>query len=373
MIPGPVDIEDDVLEALAQPAPPHYGGEWLEIYVEVVDRLKQVFDTQNDLFLMTGAGTTGLDAAVGSLMRTGDKVLVGVNGFFGRRLTTVAENYGLHVLTIEAPPGQPLDPEEFSRFLSAEPGIQALAVVHLETSTGVLNPLQEIAAISHRFGVPIIVDAVSSMGGIPLEVDGWGIDICVTVSNKCLGCPPGVAPISISERAWEQMDRKAPRAHGWYQNLNVWRQYAADWSEWHPYPTSLPTNSIVALRTSLRRILANGIEAYYDRHVQAAHTVRAGLDRLGFELFTPAECTSPLITTVRRPPWMDLADYRLFLLDERHIMIAGGLEALRDEIFRLGHIGRAASEEYSQSFLSATKEYLLRNGQRFPDGGDRAD
>ena len=368
MIPGPVDVEEDVLEALAQPAPPHYGVDWLEIYGEVVDKLKQVFRTRNDLFLMAGAGTTGLDAAVGSLMRTGDEVLVGVNGFFGGRLATVAECYGLHVHTIEAPPGQPLDPQAFERLLSKEPDIQAVVMVHLETSTGVLNPLQEIAAISGRHGVPIVVDAVSSMGGIPVNVDEWGIDICVTVTNKCLGCPPGVAPLSVSAKAWEQMDRKGQRAHGWYQNLNIWREYAADWATWHPYPTSLPTNNIIALRASLRRILAGGLEAYYEHHVQAANTVRAGLHRLGFALFTPEACTSPLISTVRRPRWMDIADYRRFLLEQKGIMIAGGLGALSDEIFRLGHIGRAASQEYSQSFLSGTEEYLRLKGRPVPEG-----
>jgi len=177
MIPGPVDVEDDVLAAMAEPVLPHYGQEWMAVYDETRERLQQVFATQNDIVMMTGPGTAGLDAALGSLLCTGEKVLVAHNGFFGARLKMVARAYGLDVRSVEAPHGQPLDPEAVRQQLAAEPDIQALIVVHLETSTSVLNPLQEIAAVAHEFDTPLIVDAVSSLGGMPLPVDEWGIDI----------------------------------------------------------------------------------------------------------------------------------------------------------------------------------------------------
>jgi alanine-glyoxylate transaminase/serine-glyoxylate transaminase/serine-pyruvate transaminase len=358
MIPGPVDVEDDVLAAMAEPVHPHYGQEWLEIYHKTVDDLKQVFGTRNDLFLLAGPGTAGLDAALGSLMRTGEKVLVLANGFFGQRFGIVARCYGLDVRTIEAPLGQPIDPQAVRQCLAAERDVQAIAVVHLETSTGVLNPLQEIAAIAREFDTPIIVDAVSSLGGMPLPVDEWGIDVCVTVTNKCLGCPPGVAPLSVSQRAWDQIDRKGSRAHGWYLNLRVWKDYAVNWASWHPYPITLPTNLIVALAASLRRILAGGLEAYYDHHVQAARTVRSRLERLGFTMFTAPAYTSPLISAMCGLPGMDLNDFRCYLLDEWQVMISGGLEELKDKIFRVGHIGKAASAEYCEQFLSGVEAYL---------------
>jgi alanine-glyoxylate transaminase/serine-glyoxylate transaminase/serine-pyruvate transaminase len=367
MLPGPVDAEDDVLAALARPILPHYGQAWLEIYHETVDCLKQIFGTQNDLILMAGPGTAGLDAALGSLTRTGEKVLVAANGFFGQRLANVAMSYGLETRTVQAPQGQPIDTGAIRQALSAEPDIQALAIVHLETSTGVLNPLQEIAAITNEFDVPIIVDAVSSLGGVPLPVDDWGIDICITVSNKCFACPPGVAPISVSHRAWEQIDRKGGRAHGWYLNLRVWKDYAVNWASWHPYPTTLPTNNIVALLTSLRKILNHGLEAHYEHYTQAAQAVRSALKHFGFEMLTAEEHASPLITAVRGLPGMDIDDFRRYLVEEWQTMIAGGLEELSGKIFRVGHMGKAASTEYTECFLDGVETYLRLRGYNLPN------
>jgi alanine-glyoxylate transaminase/serine-glyoxylate transaminase/serine-pyruvate transaminase len=366
MIPGPVDVEDDVLAAMAEPILPHYGQQWLEIYDEAVSSLKQIFQTQNDLFIVPGPGTAGLDAALGSLARTGDKVLVAQNGFFGRRLKTVAESYGLDVRTVEAPVGQPLDPAAVRRQLEAEPDVEAIVVVHLETSTAVLNPLEEIAAIAHEFDVPIVVDAVSSMGGVPLPVDAWGIDLCVTVSNKCLASPPGLAPLSVSQRAWEQIERKRGRAHGWYLNLQVWKAYSIDWGSWHPYPTSLPTNNIVALLTSLRRILDEGLDGTYARYVRAARTVRSRLEQLGFRMLTPDAHTSPLITAMWGLPGMNLGDFQQYLAIESRIMISGGLDDLAGKIFRVGHIGKAASPEYCEAFLAGVEAYLQLEGVDVP-------
>lgn len=366
MIPGPVDAEDDVLAAMAEPTIPHYGDEWLEVYNEAIGLLKQLFGTENDILPLVGPGTAGLDAALGSLTRTGEKVLVAYNGFFGERLATVAESYGLDVRVVEAPLGEPLDPEAIRRCLERERDIQAVVVVHLETSTGVLNPVREVASVANALNVPIIVDAVSSLGGVPLPVDEWGIDVCVTVANKSLGCPPGLAPLSVSQRAWDQMDRKAGRAHGWYLNLRVWKDYATNWASWHPYPTTLPTNNIVALITSLRHILDAGLGAHYGRYIQASGRVRAGLTQLGFEMYAPEEHVSPLISAVRGLPGMDIAQFRRWLLDEWQVMISGGIGALSGQIFRIGHIGKASSEEYSQHLLKGIETYLQTHDTNAP-------
>ncbi len=366
MIPGPVGAEDEVLAALSRPILPHYGKEYVAIHDETLERLSQVFGTQNDLFLMAGPGSAALDASLGSLMRTGDKVLVAQNGFFGERLASVARAYGLDVHPVEAPLGHPVDPEAIRRVLSAEPGIQAVAVVHLETSTAVLNPLQEIVSVSREFEVPIVVDAVSSLGGIPLPVDEWGIDVCVTVSNKCLAAPAGLAPISVSQRAWDQMDRKNGRDHGWYLDLHTWKEFAVRWAPWHPYPTTQPSSLVVALLTSLRRIQEEGLEAYYHRHVQAAQFVRSGLVRLGFEMFTSGVHTSPLITAVCGVQGMDVDDLRRYLVEEWRIMVSGGLEELRGKILRVGHIGKAASAEYSERLLQGVEAYLRLRGYDVP-------
>ena len=366
MIPGPVDAEDEILAAMAEPTRPHYGKEWLEIYDEVIGSLKEIFQTKGDLFLMPGPGTAGLEAALGSMMRTGEKVLVPRNGFFGHRLGTVAEGYGLELLRGDAPQGQPLDPQANRDALRQEADIQALAVVHLETSTGVLNPLPEIVAVARELEVPVIVDAVSSMGGVPLPVDELGIDVCVTVANKCLACPPGVAPISVGEGAWRQIEAKPGRAHGWYLDLGTWKHYATHWGHWHPYPTTMPTNVVVALRASLRHILDGGLEAHYERHRSAARRVRAVLGRLGFEALTPEAYTSPLITALYGLPGMDVEDMRRYLVDDWQVMIAGGLEELSGKILRVGHIGKAASSEYVEHLLDGVEAYLRLKGYAVP-------
>jgi alanine-glyoxylate transaminase/serine-glyoxylate transaminase/serine-pyruvate transaminase len=362
MIPGPVDILDDVRETMASPSVPHYGQEWLAIYRETVELLRQVFQTRNDLFLLAGPGSAGLDAALGSLLRTGEKVLALVNGFFGSRLADIARCYGLEVMLLEFPAGQPVDLDAVRACLSAERDVQAVAMVHHETSTGVLNPLQEVATLAHGRGLPIIVDAIASLGGVPVPVDEWELDMVVTVANKCLETPPAVTPISVSERAWKLVDSKPGRHHGWYLNLDTWREYNRSWADWHPYPTTLPTHNIMALRASLKRILANGIENHYAKHVRAAGRVRAGLREMGFELFVAGEHACPLITSVRARPEFEADDLARFLRDEHDILIGGGIADLRGKIFRVGHMGRAASDEYVEAFRFAVKDFLGRAG-----------
>jgi alanine-glyoxylate transaminase/serine-glyoxylate transaminase/serine-pyruvate transaminase len=362
MIPGPVDVADDVLAAMAQPTQPHYGNEWLEIYDETIGLLKWLFGTEADLFLMPGPGTAGLDAALGSLMAAGEKVVMAHNGFFGRRLMSVARSYGLDVCPVGAPTGRPLDPEDVRRCLADTPDARALALVHLETSTSVLNPLQALTEVAAEFGVPVIVDAVSSLGGVPLPVDAWGIDVCVTVSNKCLAAPPGLAPISISDRAWAQIEALGARAHGWYLDLRTWRRYADEWGSWHPYPTTLPTNNVMALLTSLRHIAGGGLQAYYDWHAAAAGRVREVLGAWGFTMLTEPAYTSPLITAMHTPPGVDPEALRGYLLNECRIMISGGLDDLAGKIVRVGHIGKAATDDYVEAFLEGTAAYLRSTG-----------
>jgi len=372
MIPGPVDVDDDVLAAMSEPVRPHYGDEWLEIYHEVIAYLKLIFGTQNDLFMMAGPGSAALDAALGSLMQSGDKILVAQNGFFGERFVNLARAYGLDAQTVAAPLGHPVEPEAIRLALAADPEVQAVAVVHLETSTAVLNPVEGIAAAARDFGVPVVVDAVSSLGGVPLLVDEWGLDVCVSVANKCLACPAGIAPVSVSQRAWDQIERKGPRDHGWYLNLETWKDYADRWGFWHPTPTTMPTNVIYALLVRLRRIMEQGLTAYYQQHVQAAQGVRAGLRRLGFETFTADEYSSPLLTAVWGLAEMDVEDMRRYLAEEWQIMVSGGLDKYRGRIFRVGHMGKASSQEYVDQFLAGVETYLRLRGHKSPpvqDGG----
>lgn len=362
MIPGPVDVEDEVLSEMASPVPAHYGDEWMKVYLETVDYLKRVFQTENDLFIVGGPGSAALDASFGSLLATGEKVLIPSNGFFGRRLRAMARGYGLEVVPLDFPLEQAISAAAVEAHLQKEKDIQAMAMVHHETSTGVLNPLPEIAAVTNKAGVPIIVDAVASLGGVPLPVDEWGIDLCVTVSNKCLAAPPGISLISVSQRAWEIIESKSDRSHGWYLNLQTWKQYATEWASWHPYPTTMATNNVLALLASLKRLLAEGLETRYARTAKAAEMTREGLTDMGFEMFVEGPHASPLITAAKGRPDMSIAEMARFLRDECGIMIGGGLDKLAGKIFRIGHMGKAISPEYIEAFLARVRDFLQRKG-----------
>jgi len=365
MIPGPVDVEDDVLTVMSSPVIPHYGKEWVNLYTETVELARQVFQTRNDLFLLAGPGTAALDAALGSLLRTGEKVMIAANGFFGNRLVTVAETYGLIPVIVRFPPGEAVQPELIEAELRRQPEVQVVVVVHHETSTGVLNPLQSISQVVHQHGALLVVDAVASMGGVPLPVDDWGVDVCVTVANKCLESLPGLAPISVSPRAWAFIERKPDRAHGWYLNLQVWRDYARRCGSWHPHPTTMPTHIVLALHQSLRRIVAEGLEARFARYRRAAQSVRHGLTDLGFEMFVSDEWASPLTTAVRARPDAPADDLQAYLRDKHNLLIAGGIEELHGQIFRVGHMGKAAEPEYVTAFLDGVRDYLAsRSGVR---------
>ena len=362
MIPGPVDVEDEVLSEMASPVPAHYGDEWMKVYLETVDYLKRVFQTENDLFIVGGPGSAALDASFGSLLATGEKVLIPSNGFFGRRLRAMARGYGLEVVPLDFPPEQAISAAAVEAHLQKEKDIQAVAVVHHDTSTGVLNPLPEIATVTNKAGMPIIVDAISSLGGVPLPVDEWGIDLCVTVSNKCLAAPPGISLISVSQRAWEIIESKSNCSHGWYLNLQTWKQYATEWASWHPYPTTMATNNVLALLASLKRLLAEGLETRYARTAKAAEMTREGLTDMGFEMFVEGPHASPLITAAKGRPDMSIAEMARFLRDECGIMIGGGLDKLAGKIFRIGHMGKAISPEYIEAFLARVRDFLQRKG-----------
>lgn len=361
-IPGPCEVDEEVLTAMAQPTPRHYGPEWLEVYHDVIGMLKQVFGTRNDLFMVPAAGSALLDMAFGSLLADGETLVVGMNGFFGERMGTIAESHGLRVVPFNAPLGQPLDPEELRRVLRENPEARAVAVVHHETATTVMNPVRELAEVAHQAGLPIIVDAVSSLGGVPLPVDEWGIDVCVTVANKCLECPPGLAFISVSPQAWEWVDRNESR-HGWYLNLRTWRWYAENWGAWHPTPVTMPTNNVLGLRVSLRRILAEGLEAHFARYRWASQAVRRGLEAVGFEMFVPEGPTaSPIATAVKARPEFAVRELMDYLAHEHGILISGGLEPLAGKIFRVGHMGKAATRPFVMEFLFAVEEFLRGRG-----------
>jgi alanine-glyoxylate transaminase/serine-glyoxylate transaminase/serine-pyruvate transaminase len=330
--------------------------------------LKRIFRTQNDLFVVPGAASALHDMAIGSLLATGQKIVVGQNGFFGERLSAIAEGYGLTVVPFAAPLGKPLDPDLLRRLLREQPDARVVALVHHETATTVLNPLRELAEAAREAGRVMVVDAVASLGGVELPVDEWGIDVCVTAANKCFEALPGVGFMSVSPRAWELVDSHSGTEHGWYLNLRTWRKYAEEWGTWHPSPVTVPVNNILGVRASLRRITSGGLEAQFAKYARASRIVRAGLRNIGFEMFVPDKYAAPIVTAVRARSEFEVAELSKWLADERGIAIGGGLGELAGKIFRVGHLGKAATREYLVDFLFAVEEFLRHKGIRVPSG-----
>jgi len=366
--PGPGDVEEDILAEMAHPVIRHYGPEWMEIHHDLQALLQHIFLTQNDIFTVPGPASALHDMAIGSLLAKGQKIIVGLNGFFGDRLADISEAYGLAVVPFTAPLGQPLDPGELRRLLREHPDARAVALVHHETSTTVLNPLRELSEAAHEAGRVIIVDAVSSLGGVELPVDAWGIDVCVTAANKCLEALPGIGFISVGPRAWELVDSHSGIGQGWYLNLRTWRTYAAEWGSWHPSPVTLPVNNILAVRASLHKIVSGGLEAHRAKYTRASRSVRAGLCNMGFDMFVPEEWASPVVTAVRARPEFDLGEMSRWLSVQRGIAIGGGLGPLAGKICRIGHLGKAAEREYRIDFLFAVEEFLRHKGLKVPAG-----
>lgn len=361
-IVGPVDVFDDTLEAMGAQVVAHYGDDFVGLYRDTQDMLRKVLGASGDVFLMPGPGTAGLDACMGSMLQTGERVFVPVSGFFSDRLAAVAKGSGLEPVVEEFEWGAPVDPDKVRQRLAREKGIAAMAFVHHETSTGVLNPLEELAETAHDFGIPVIVDAVASAGGVPIDVDGWGVECLVTVANKALETPPGVGIVSVSKRAWERVDRGGPRNHGWYLDLKTWRDYDVRWADWHPYPVTLPTSMVKALNVGLKRILTGGLDRHFARFVAAAESVRQGLRQMGFTMVVDGEHACPVVSAVRARPEFSVAEMSAYLLKEHDLMIAGGIGPLHGKMFRVGHMGKAATPEYTDEFLSAVKDFLATKG-----------
>lgn len=361
MIPGPVTVEDDVLYEMGSQVQPHYGVQWTLLYKETIALLKQVFETTGDVLILVGSGTAGVDASIASLTAPGETIVVGANGHFGHRLGEIGQSYGLNVIAVEAPLGEPLNPADFEAVLARQSDVAAVAVVHVETSTTVMNPVEEIASIARRHDVPLIVDAVSSLGGVKLPVDELGIDLCVTASQKCLGAPPGLAQVAISPRAWQIMASKPQRHHGWYLNLEIWQHHAEKWSDWHPYPITMPTNLVLALRASLQSLLREGVPNRLQRYQRLARRFRGGLRDLGLQLFVAEEHLSPVLTGIVSPDGIPSSTIVNFLLDEYGIKISGGFgDEMRERIFRVGHMGPMISEHDIDAVLEGVGAFLKR-------------
>jgi len=354
MIPGPIEVTPEVLEVMAEPLVAHYGKEWTTYYKETIGLLRKIFRTDGDVFLLPGSGSAGLDAALGSMLFPDGKVLIPQNGFFGERLEEISSSYTTNVRTIKFPVGHVIDLEAVERTLQ-NGHFDAVACVHCETSTGVLNPIQELAKLCHSHGILFIVDAVSSLAVEPLEMDTWGIDICVSASQKGLESPPGLGVVAVGKHAWDRINRaKSP---GWYLNLSIWKDYTEKWGDWHPHPVTQAVNNIKALRLGMERILKEGLDKRFERHQKIAQELRHGLAEIGFAPYVPDEIASHGVTSVLDQKGK-VDELLAYVQNQERILLAGSLGALKGKVFRIGHMGPGASEEAVHAVLLALQKGL---------------
>lgn len=365
-IPGPAAAEPDVMAAAAEPIRPHYGDEFVADFDRCRGQLKRIFRTSNDLYLLPGPGTAALESAITSVLVEGSRVLVPRNGLFGDRLAQICTAHRADVRVIDFPLGQPIDADAVLQQLEQEPRPTAVVWVHHETSTGVLNPVEPIAMAAREAGVVSIIDAISSLGGTELAVDDWGVDLCVSVSNKGLAAPPGLAAVTVSRQAWDAIEASGePRA--WLFDLRTYRRHERDWGHWHPFPTTMPTGLLAALNISLEMILEEGLEARIARTRTAAERVRQGLRGMGFSMLCADGYASPITTAVLARDDLPVGKLMAALLERHRIYISGGIDELAGKIFRIGHMGRSIERQETDRLLAAFDEVVRgAGGQQEP-------
>lgn len=353
--PGPSTADPRILRAMAAPLLGHLDPAFLQIMDRIQELLRYVFETRNALTLaVPGTGMAAMETALANLVEPGDSVLVCSNGFFSQRIAEIAARYGGAVTLLKKPWGEAFTAEDVSAALAEKPA-KLVGIVQAETSTGVLQPIAEIAAVVHAQGGLLIVDAVTSLGGVAVQVDASGIDACYSCSQKCLGCPPGASPITFSPLAEAKMAARQAPATSWYLDVGLLRKY---WGQERVYHHTAPITLNYALYEGLRIVAEEGLEARFERHRRNAALLWQGLEELGLELFIPAGRRLPTLTTVRIPPGVDDLTLRKRLLNEYNIEIGGGLGELKGKIWRIGLMGFSSRPEFVLMLLGALRKLL---------------
>jgi alanine-glyoxylate transaminase/serine-glyoxylate transaminase/serine-pyruvate transaminase len=353
MGPGPCNPYPEAVEALGRPMLGHLDPTFLDILDETCDRLRAVFRTANAMTLpVSGTGSAGMEAALVNLVEPGDPVVVGVNGVFGARMCDVASRIGADVTRVDFPWGQPVDPE---RLLAAHSAPKVVAVVHAETSTGVRSDIAPLA--DGKGDALLLVDCVTSLGGIEVDVDGWGVDVAYSGTQKCLGVPPGLAPLTLSDRA---RDRLVERSPSWYLDLRMIGRYTGPASGPRVYHHTAPVSMIASLHAGLGALLDEGLDAAIARHAECGQRLQEGLAGLGFELFAADGHRLPELTSVVVPDGVDDAKVRTALLERYGIEIGGGLGDYAGRMWRIGCMGHTARPRNVTLLLGALAELLGR-------------
>jgi alanine-glyoxylate transaminase/serine-glyoxylate transaminase/serine-pyruvate transaminase len=355
MGPGPLDIHPRVYRALTSPVIGHMDPAYFKILDQIGEGLRRVFQTQNQVTHATpGTGTSGMEACVANLMEPGDQVLICVHGYFGDRVRLMAERQEAEVTVIEGEWGKPTDPQKVAEALKAK-AYKVITVVHAETSTGVLQPMDDIVSLAKEHGVMILLDTVTSLGGVELKADEWGLDAAYSCSQKCIGCPPGLAPVTFSDRAVEAAKSRKHPIRSWYLDITLLEKY---WGSTRMYHHTSSSTLNYALLEALLLIEEEGLQNRFERHLRNHRALVAGVEAMGLEMLVKPEYRLPTLNTIRVPEGIDEAKVRGYLLETFNLEIGAGLGALAGQVWRVGLMGYSSSAENVLFFLSAISRAL---------------
>jgi alanine-glyoxylate transaminase / serine-glyoxylate transaminase / serine-pyruvate transaminase len=364
--PGPSNVHPRVLRAMAMPLIGHLDPAFIAMMEETKRLLRATFLTANTLTLpISATGSAGMEACLVNLLEPGDTAIVGVNGVFGTRMIDIVERCGARAVAIEAPWGRIIEPDAVQHALRATPQAKLVALVHAETSTGAWQPLQDVGAMVRAADKLFVVDAVTSLAGCPVRVDEWQIDACYSGTQKCLSCPPGLAPLTFGPRAVEALHRRRTKVQSWYLDLTMIERY---WGDERVYHHTAPISMNYALLEALRLVDEEGLEARWARHERHHQALKAGLAAMGLALAAQENHQLWTLNSVRIPDGVDDVAVRKALLEEFGLEIGGGLGPLKGQVWRIGLMGESSSEANVLLVLSALERLLPRCGHAVDAG-----
>lgn len=357
--PGPTNVPDSILDALSQPTIGHLDPAFLEIMDEVGERLKLTFKTANALtFVLSAPGSIGMETSFVNLLEPGDKVVICINGVFGGRMKDICERIGAEVISLEFDWGTPVDPAALAEILEQHPDTAVVAFVHAETSTGVRSDAAAIAALAKQHGCLTIADCVTSLAGVELKVDEWGLDVVYSGSQKCLSCVPGLSPITFSPAAVEKIRGRSSKVQSWFCDISLLMSYYESGEKTRAYHHTAPVNSLYAMNEALRLVVEETLPARWARHEAAAEQLYTSLQKAGLEMIVAPEHRLAPLTLVRVPGGVDDAKLRADLLNDRNIELGGGLGKFAGKAWRIGLMGANATSERAEFIADAIADAI---------------
>lgn len=359
--PGPSNVSPRVLQAAARPTLGHMDPDFIDLMDQTRGLLRYAFHTDNEMtFPLSAPGSAGMEACLVNLLEPGDTAIVCRNGVFGERMAEIAARAGARVVTVNAPWGEPVQPEAVEQSLAENPGARVLAFVHAETSTGVLSDARTLAEVARRHGALTVVDTVTSLGGVPVRVDEWGLDAVYSGSQKCLSAPPGLSPVTLSPRALEAVQQRGRPVQSWFLDFSFLMNY---WSgSKRAYHHTAPVNAIYGLHESLLMLKEEGLENAWARHRRSHEALLSGLAGLGLEPRVKTACRLPQLNVVTVPGGVDDASVRTALLRDHQLEIGAGLGELAGKVWRIGLMGYGATEASASFIVEALSDVLPRAG-----------